>query len=445
MWTRAELKERAKACLSRYYWAAFAVSLIFALVSGLGGGNGNSGGSSNYNSQSSYNYNIDPSDGYGVIGELEDKLPDALDNVPGFVENVPIGGGVIHMGRLFWGIFAGALIVLIIISLLVGIFVAPVMEVGKNRFYMESRLIGQSAGVGKLFWGFSHNYLNIIWTMFLRELFVLLGTICCVIPGIYLSYCYYMVPYILSENPEMKPMEAMRLSKQMMEGHKFNTFVLEISFMGWYLLGLLLCGIGGIFVNPYHEATFAELYAVLRGPYGGGLNGFGYPDVVPTGSFGGTYVNPDNVYDGGSGYGNGQYGGYQQSQGYGQYGAGQQGQGYGYDQYGGYQSGSTEGGQYDTRYGQSTGTSESDQNYGQNGGGWQAAEGGGESGGGYNQGDVWTGSDRQDMGGSEAASAPEDRREDRGTEVSRSEGGPGRGYYLNGVFHPYTEDDGSDR
>ena len=41
MWTRAELKDRAKMCLSRYYWAAFLVSLIFAILSGFGGSNAN--------------------------------------------------------------------------------------------------------------------------------------------------------------------------------------------------------------------------------------------------------------------------------------------------------------------------------------------------------------------------------------------------------------------
>ena len=60
---------------------------------------------------------------------------------------------------------------------------------------------------------------------------------------------------------------------------------------------------------PYYYATFAELYAVLRAPYGGELNGFGYPEVVPTGSFGGTYVNQADSA------GNGQYGGYGQTQG----------------------------------------------------------------------------------------------------------------------------------
>ena len=58
--------------------------------------------------------------------------------------------------------------------------------------------------------------------------------------------------------------DALALSRQMMDGEKFNLFVLQWSFIGWELLGMLLCGIGILFVVPYENATFAELYAVLR-------------------------------------------------------------------------------------------------------------------------------------------------------------------------------------
>lgn len=375
MWTRADLKDRAKACLRKYYWAAFVVSLIASLVGGFGGGNR---GGTGYNSG-----NLGTGDNSGYVfdlpaGDLTGNLPDSLGAYSGLLENVPVGGSTLHMGRLFWGFLAGAVVILLILALVISIFVAPAIEVGRNRFYMESRLIGQSAGVGKILWGFTHNYLNIILTMFLRGLFIGLGTILCVFPGIYLSYCYYMVPYILAENPDMKPMEAMRLSKSMMEGHKFNTFVLELSFFGWLLLGACLCFVGTFFVLPYYDATFAELYAVLRQPFSGNLNGFGYPDVVPTGSYNGTWQDGyQSGYQGGSGY----------------------------DQGAGYGAGGS--------YGQGAGYGPADQPFGQNGG----AE--------------------QNYGAGQEASG----KEERGSEVSRSEGGPGRGYYLNGVFYPYTEED----
>lgn len=65
------------------------------------------------------------------------------------------------------------------------------------------------------------------------------------------------------------------MSKSMMDGNKLDTFVLELSFFGWLLLGALLCGIGLFFVEPYIQATKAELYAVLRRNIGAvGLHGF---------------------------------------------------------------------------------------------------------------------------------------------------------------------------
>lgn len=399
MWTRIDLKDRAKACLRKYYWAAFVVSLIASLASGFSSGNGGSTGYNSGNSgtgnNSAYVFDL-------PAGNLTGNLPDSLGAYSGILENVPVGGSTLHMGRLFWGFLAGAVVILVILALVISIFVAPAIEVGRNRFYMESRLIGQSAGVGKILWGFTHNYLNIIWTMFLRGLFIGLGTILCVFPGIYLSYCYYMVPYILAENPDMKPMEAMRLSKSMMEGHKFNTFVLELSFFGWLLLGACLCFVGTFFVLPYYDATFAELYAVLRQPFSGNLNGFGYPDVVPTGSYNGTWQDGyQSGYQGGSGYG--------QGSGYGT--GGNYGQGTGYDAGGSYSQGYG----YDAggSYGQGYGDGTANQPFGQNGG----AE--------------------QNYGAGQEASG----KEDRGSEVNRSEGGPGRGYYLNGVFYPYTDED----
>ena len=85
-----------------------------------------------------------------------------------------------------------------------------------------------------------------------------------IIPGIYWSYCYMQVGYLMAENPYLTTRRAMELSKQMMDGEKWNTFVLQLSFIGWYLLCSITFGIGFIFLEPYVQATFAELYAALR-------------------------------------------------------------------------------------------------------------------------------------------------------------------------------------
>ncbi len=73
-----------------------------------------------------------------------------------------------------------------------------------------------------------------------------------------------MVPFILADSPNIGYKRALNLSEQMTGGHKFNMFVLDLSFIGWYLLGLLAFFIGIFFVLPYVNATQAELYLVLR-------------------------------------------------------------------------------------------------------------------------------------------------------------------------------------
>lgn len=282
MWTRAELKARAKENLKRYYWAAFAVSLIISLI----GGNGSSSRSGfNAGVNAAQEYNVDISEGFsGDVGAIIGDIPYVAGEIANSIDAVALG------------VMAMILMVAAVIGLVLNIFVIPVIKVGSNRFYMESRQIGCAAGMSELLWGFKHNYLNIVWTMFLRNLIVTLGSLCCVIPGVYLSYCYYMVPYILAENPDMRATDVLRLSKDMMEGQKFSTWVLAISFMGWWIVGALACGIGTFFIQPYYDATFAELYAVLRQRFSYCLNGFGNPDMGP--GYGGYY----GPQDGNGGY-----------------------------------------------------------------------------------------------------------------------------------------------
>jgi uncharacterized membrane protein len=73
-----------------------------------------------------------------------------------------------------------------------------------------------------------------------------------------------MVPYILADNPDMGYKRAINLSKQMTKNEKLKIFVLDLSFLGWFILGGLLFGIGILFVQPYYDATNEELYLKLR-------------------------------------------------------------------------------------------------------------------------------------------------------------------------------------
>ncbi|HMA58988.1 MAG TPA: DUF975 family protein, partial [Halanaerobiales bacterium] len=85
-----------------------------------------------------------------------------------------------------------------------------------------------------------------------------------IIPGIIKYYAYRLVPYLLAENPDLGHKRAIQLSQDMMKDEKLKVFILDLSFLGWFILGALFFGIGVLFVQPYYDATNAELYIKLR-------------------------------------------------------------------------------------------------------------------------------------------------------------------------------------
>ena len=144
-----------------------------------------------------------------------------------------------------------------------GIFVGNTVEVGSSKYFLNNRY-GRGE-VSNLFYAFkSRHYFQIVGAMAWRYLFTFLWTLLFIIPGIVKSYAYYLVPYILAENPHIGYDRALKLSMAMTYGYKADIFVLQLSFIGWYLLGMLCLGVGVYFVNPYFSATMAEMYVMLK-------------------------------------------------------------------------------------------------------------------------------------------------------------------------------------
>lgn len=297
MWSRAELKGRAKNCLRKYYWAALAVTFLVGLLGGDGGGHANIGVlisrfAGTYRNLSHLNAGgtgigrLIKTSGYHSFSQVNMNglhLGRSIETAG--CRNLSYAGGVgnpITGPGLLVIIFFTIFFIVAALGILYKILVGNVMTVGGCRFFMESRLVDRSAGVGKIFYGFgSGRYWNVVKTMFIMNLFIALWTLLLIIPGIIKFYEYYMVSYILSENPDMHYKEALAMSKEMMNGHKLDTFILDLSFIGWMILGIILLGIGIFFVIPYIQATTAELYAVLRSNIGPtGLRGFGAENEV---------------------------------------------------------------------------------------------------------------------------------------------------------------------
>ncbi len=247
MWTRAELKARAKVAFKANYWKCVLVALILMLLAGSSGSAAGSSGQ-NVNSQAQDSYL------YEVREEALDRMP-LLDSALELADTIRANR---PLQNIQISIVAGSGLVVLLLSILV---FNPLIVGGYRFFLQNSRGNGDLRALGA---GFQGDWGNVVLTMFLKNLFTFLWALLFIIPGIVKAYAYRMVPYILKERPELSGTKAITLSRQMMKGQKWNVFVLDLSFLGWNLLSLLTLGILGIFyVAPYERATDAELYKAL--------------------------------------------------------------------------------------------------------------------------------------------------------------------------------------
>ena len=263
MWIRSELKERGKISFKRFYWKSVLVCFICLLLSGGIGSGVRNRISDTYTSTINNNYEDDytdweyyDEDEYVDEYYYDDEIDQEFNNVLESFESIFMGG--------FFVLFIGIIIVAALIGFVIKLLIVYPIEIGKNNFFMGIR--EEEKTLDSLIFVYKSGQLkNTIITMFMKGLFQTLWTLLFIIPGIIKAYEYRMIPYILSENPEISRKRAFEISKQMMKGNKWNTFVLDLSFLGWQILSGLTIGILGIFyVNPYVQGTNAELYAYLR-------------------------------------------------------------------------------------------------------------------------------------------------------------------------------------
>lgn len=99
---------------------------------------------------------------------------------------------------------------------------------------------------------------------FLRSLYTFLWSLLFIIPGIIKGLSYSMTPFIMADHPELTASEAINRSKELMEGHKMDLFILELTFFGWMLLCGLTANLGYIALNPYINAAYAAFYREIQ-------------------------------------------------------------------------------------------------------------------------------------------------------------------------------------
>lgn len=117
--------------------------------------------------------------------------------------------------------------------------------------------------VNKLF-GFFNNYARSFETAFMVTLYTFLWSLLLFVPGMIKSLAYSMTYYISKDHPEYSIDQCIEESRRMMYGHKWELFVLSLSFMGWILLSVITLGIGLLWVVPYMNATIAHYYEQLK-------------------------------------------------------------------------------------------------------------------------------------------------------------------------------------
>ena len=124
---------------------------------------------------------------------------------------------------------------------------------------------GGEATAKDMFEGYNKElFSRVLTTTLLYYVYVFLWSLLLLIPGCIKSYSYAMTPYILKDNPEMKNNAAIEESMRIMNGHKLELFLLDLSFIGWALLSLLTCGIGFLWLAPYMNMARVNFYEDLK-------------------------------------------------------------------------------------------------------------------------------------------------------------------------------------
>lgn len=145
---------------------------------------------------------------------------------------------------------------------LLGILMMP-LGIGTTAFFIS--LIENENFEAKDLFKYYHDFVKVIGVTILMGLIVMLGYICFIIPGIILTLSHSLVPIILIKKPELGIVETLKYSREKMQGHKLDTFVLGLSFIGWAILGTLTFGILYIWLYPYMQLTFTKFYLNILG------------------------------------------------------------------------------------------------------------------------------------------------------------------------------------
>ena len=285
-WKRKEIKEKGKNTFKANFWKCVATALILAIVGGgSAGAFGGGGNAFSHRDEDGNTHTIDVVDadwnfefdtdmdenGVGLVldtgnddqAEAEADVAEAQDEIEAAREELETMEIPTEAMIAFAVVMAVASLFILAIALAVDAFIANPLELGCKRFFRRN--LDEPAAMSNIAFAFDSNYKNTCKTMFLRDVYIVLWSLLFVIPGIIKSYEYKMIPYLLSENPEMTTEQAFAESKKLMTGNKWKAFVLDLSFILWDIASAATCGLLGLFwVAPYKASTQAALYEAIK-------------------------------------------------------------------------------------------------------------------------------------------------------------------------------------
>lgn len=281
MWQRAELKRRARQTLRRNYWTMVAVCFVMAFFIGEYG--------TSLGALYAYDDTVKTASGQGLLyrrmsaqtlrdfwagltgssGTWSDSpvLQAAANSLNALLSNVQDVLRFLQAFNAFafeHDVLRGALLLAGAAGMICYVvFVKNILIVGERRFILDARL--DDAAVNRIFFLYGERAVkNPARVMLLRSVRQFLWSLT-VVGGFVKVYEYRMIPYLLAEQPDLSAKEAFRLSRTLMQGNKWRAFVLDCSFLPWYLLQAVSFGMLGIFfLNPYRLAAEAELYVAVK-------------------------------------------------------------------------------------------------------------------------------------------------------------------------------------
>ena len=178
-----------------------------------------------------------------------------------------LGGGIFSTNWLL------ALLAIVIVSVImsavsftaVGVLIlAGPLSFGLAAFFLSLARGKEQGDLADLFKGFTEGgFVRLLLLGLLEEVFIFLWTLLFIIPGIVKSYSYSQAIYLAYDHPDWDWKQCIDESRRIMNGYKWKLFVLDLSFIGWYIVGMLACGIGVLWVDPYHQAARTEFYEEL--------------------------------------------------------------------------------------------------------------------------------------------------------------------------------------